>query len=129
MKKIIHLVIFMGLIIPLTAFSTAKEVIIAADVWCPYNCEPGSDKPGYLVEIVRESFKLFGNGEKIIYKKVPWTRAMLEAQKGNLSGIIGATLSESKGLHPPKEALGRYAAEFFTHKNNKFKFLNFTLII
>jgi polar amino acid transport system substrate-binding protein len=31
----------------------AQDLALRADLWCPYNCEPGATEPGYLVELVR----------------------------------------------------------------------------
>ncbi len=100
----------------------SKEVVISADVWCPYNCAQDSKYPGYMVEIVIESFKLFGSGEIVKYKILPWERAMLEARKGKIAGIIGAIDSESRGLHMPSQELGLMSAHFFTHQDSKWTF-------
>ncbi|OUR99572.1 hypothetical protein A9Q84_00700 [Halobacteriovorax marinus] len=102
----------------------AKEVVICADNWCPYNCEPSSSNPGFMVEIVRESFRLFGSGEKVVYKLLPWTRAMKEARAGTIDGIIGAIDSESVGLHTPSLEQGMMSAQFFTHSKKMWKFSN-----
>jgi polar amino acid transport system substrate-binding protein len=103
----------------------AKTIIIAADKWCPYNCDPESEFPGYMVEIVIESFKLYGNGEKIVYRTMPWSRAMIEGRAGRVGGIIGAIDSESVGLHMPDNELGVTSASFFTHNDSNWNFDSF----
>ena len=45
---------------------TAKTVVLVADEWCPYNCAPNSDKPGYVVEIAELVFAEAGH--TVIYK-------------------------------------------------------------
>jgi polar amino acid transport system substrate-binding protein len=99
-----------------------NDIIIAADLWCPYNCEPASSAPGYMVEIVIESFRLLGSGEKVIYKKLPWTRAIKDAKNGKIQGIIGAVATESKGLHMPKSELGQTTAHYFTNSKNNYEY-------
>lgn len=39
----------------------ADVVTLRADQWCPYNCVPGSDRPGYMIEIAREVFGRAGH--------------------------------------------------------------------
>jgi len=31
----------------------AQALALRADLWCPYNCEPGAVQPGYLVDLVQ----------------------------------------------------------------------------
>ena len=102
-----------------------KNIVIAADEWCPYNCIPGSDKPGYMVEIAREAFDL-DSSEKynVSYKKLPWTRAIKMAQQGLIAGIIGAIESEAEGLHVPVEEQGRMYAKFFSTKGSNWQYRN-----
>ncbi len=100
-----------------------KNIVIAADEWCPYNCIPGSDKPGYMVEIAREAFDLESSGKYLVsYKKLPWTRAIKMAQKGLIAGIIGAIESEAEGLHVPVEEQGRMYAKFFSAKGSNWQY-------
>ena len=41
----------------------ADEVVLLADAWCPYNCEPGSDTPGFMIEIARELLRHRARGD------------------------------------------------------------------
>lgn len=36
---------------------TKKKVVLGADEWCPYNCTPGSNQPGYVVELAKAIFE------------------------------------------------------------------------
>ena len=102
-----------------------KNIVIAADEWCPYNCIPGSEKPGYMVEIAREAFGLEGSAEySVSYKKLPWIRAIKMAQQGQIAGIIGAIESEAEGLHVPVEEQGRMYAKFFSTKGSNWQYRN-----
>ncbi len=74
------------------AVCPAETLTLQADEWCPYNCEPGSDKPGFMVEIARAVFEPLGHS--INYAVTNWSRAIMMARKGRIHGIIGATKSE-----------------------------------
>lgn len=79
----------------------ADEIVIAADLWCPYNCVPGSDQPGYMVEIAAKAFE--SAGHKLVYKTMPWARALAEAEAGRIAGVFGASPEEAGNLVYPKQ--------------------------
>ena len=83
----------------------AEDVVIAADLWCPYNCAPGSDQPGYMVEIAAKAFE--GAGHRLVYKTMPWARALAEAEAGRIAGVFGASPEEAGTLIYPKQPLAR----------------------
>lgn len=86
--------------------SAQTTITLRADVWCPYNCEPASDRPGYMVEIAKAAFE--ARGMRVDYRTLPWTRTLSEVREGRLDGAIGATQGsqESRGLVFGKETLG-----------------------
>ena len=74
----------------------ADRIILRADSWCPYNCEPGSDAPGFMVEIAREALGM--HGHDVIYETVTWARALEMARTGQAAGAIGAVPDEAPEL-------------------------------
>jgi polar amino acid transport system substrate-binding protein len=84
--------------------ASAQRLTVAADVWCPYNCEPGSDRPGYLVDILHEVFAPLG--VSVEYSVLPWKRALVSAEKGLIDAVLGA-VSGNRGRNIiGREALG-----------------------
>lgn len=83
----------------------ADEVVIAADLWCPYNCVPGSDQPGYMVEIAAKAFE--SAGHKLVYKTMPWARALADAGAGKIAGVFGASPEEARDLLYPQQPVGQ----------------------
>jgi polar amino acid transport system substrate-binding protein len=94
-----------------------KTMVLGADEWCPYNCIPNSDRPGYMVEIAKEVFKDY----ELIYKLHPWKRAMALARNNQIDGIVGAVDSESIGLHMPSVEQGLLDGHYFARKDVKWK--------
>lgn len=84
----------------------AETIVLRADPWCPYNCEPGSDRPGYMVELATEAFAFFGH--TVVYETVSWARGLKQAADGEIDGVIGAVPEEAPGFvfGPP---LGTYS--------------------
>lgn len=83
----------------------ADEITLAADVWCPYNCAPGAERPGYMVEIAAQAFE--SAGHKLTYKTMPWARALADVEAGKLTGALGASPEEAAGLLYPKQPLAQ----------------------
>ncbi len=81
----------------LATAATAEAVSIRADQWCPYNCEPGSDRPGYMIEILQEA--LGPHGHTIDYQTMNWARSLASAEEGSIDGVVGASTDEAPGFH------------------------------
>jgi polar amino acid transport system substrate-binding protein len=95
----------------------AQKLLIAADVWCPMNCKESAEKPGYMIEVTRHIFQK--KGIQTEYQIMPWARAIIEAEKGNINAVVGAFRNEAPGFIYPKEELGLISNAFFsTHDTN-----------
>jgi polar amino acid transport system substrate-binding protein len=74
-------------------FAGEGRLVFVADQWCPYNCEPGSDRPGLLVEMLAAAFE--PEGYEVVYEVVPWARAIEETRHGRYTAILGAARLEA----------------------------------
>jgi len=74
------------------------RLLLMADEWCPYNCEPGSEKPGYMVEMAREI--LAPHGFVVEYRTTAWARAVADTETGRIDGAIGAAPGEGTMTFP-----------------------------
>ena len=97
-----------------------QSVILAADVWCPYNCEPGDEKAGYVVELAKEAFRR--HGRTFEYRPTPWNRALIETTSGNYDGVIGAVKEEAPNLIFPNEPIGMSGVSFATKATNSWRY-------
>jgi polar amino acid transport system substrate-binding protein len=70
-----------------------QTLLVQADRWCPFNCQPGSAAPGYVVELLQHLFE--HDGVKVVYQIVPWDRAVRNAVAGKATAVIGATRAEA----------------------------------
>ncbi|UTF58642.1 ABC transporter substrate-binding protein [Gilvimarinus sp. DA14] len=94
----------------------AQSITLVADYWCPYNCEPGSEAPGFMIEIAEGAFA--AHGVKVDYRVMPWLRALHAVQKGALDGVIGASKIEAPGFVFPAMAQGRMRNGFWVAAPN-----------
>lgn len=100
-----------------------EEVIIAADRWCPYNCAPNSERPGYMVELAQSALNAIApNTYRIVYRVMPWRRAIIQAEIGKIHGVIGAVPSEASELIFPREEQGQMKDSFFTLAESEWTF-------
>lgn len=80
------------------AAADSLRIRVGADPWCPYNCIPGTERPGVMIELAREALAL--SGYVLEYQTVNWARAKIMVQSGELDGIVGmAYTAKSKELY------------------------------
>ncbi|MDG9925291.1 MULTISPECIES: transporter substrate-binding domain-containing protein [unclassified Pseudomonas] len=79
-----------ALLLCLSAAPAARgeTLVIAADLWCPINCAPGSPKPGIFVELARDIFA--EHGIAVRYETRNWARVLQEVRRGEINAAVGA---------------------------------------
>ncbi|MFO1242412.1 MAG: transporter substrate-binding domain-containing protein [Rickettsiales bacterium] len=100
----------------------AETITIAADEWCPYNCAPGSDQPGFMIEIAREV--LGKHGISVNYVNVSWSRAISDTRKKKYDAIVGATTGDAPDFVFPAVAQGFSAMGFYTAPDSTWEYHN-----
>ncbi len=99
----------------------AKETItIVADTWCPYNCNPKSPHPGFMVDIAKQAFAK--HNIDVVYSIVPWTRAIEETRKGQHSAIIGAAFGDAPDFIFPQIPQGFVQNHFYVKKGGTWRY-------
>lgn len=111
-----YLVTFCALI----SYSEAETLTLRADSWYPYNGDPKSETPGFIIEIARAVFA--ESGIKIDYQLMPWARAIKEADNGKINGIVGAAHGDVPNFVFPSEAVGLSRYAFFTLPSNSWTY-------
>ncbi|NBO19029.1 MAG: hypothetical protein EBV03_07370 [Proteobacteria bacterium] len=96
-----------------------KSIIIEADEWCPINCANGP-KPGIGIEIAKRIFEPLGYS--VIYKIVPWTKALSDVQSGKADAVVGANRNDGKGLIFPDYSLFNMSDDFYVRKGNPWRY-------
>jgi polar amino acid transport system substrate-binding protein len=115
--------IFLLLLLFVTGGANAQDskiVTLVADEWCPYNCKPDSDKPGYMIEIAKAVFE--PKGYQVVYRVMPWERAIEDTRRGNYNAIIGAMVDDAPDFVYPSESLGYTSNYFYVKKDSVWKY-------
>lgn len=103
-----------------SAFVRAETIHLVADNWCPYNCEPGSERPGFMVEIARRAFA--EEGIAVQYSTQPWLRALEDTREGLYDGTIGASKAEAPDFIFPRIEQGQMRNGFWTLADSPWQF-------
>lgn len=107
-------------LISLEGSAQEKSIIIAADEWCPFNCEVDSKKEGYVVEIIKTIYEPLGY--KITYKNYPWLETLSKLEKGEVDIVIGATRNEISNAIFPKQEIGMSEDVYLLRQDDEWRF-------
>ena len=69
---------------------------MATDPWYPYSCSKSKEYPGIFVELPEEALKSSGHKLEVIY--YPWSRAIAELRKGNITTFGSGSMQNAPGM-------------------------------
>ena len=110
--RIFFLLLLLALPLGPGAARALEPLTFVADEWCPFNCVPGDEHEGFVLDIVRRIYA--DEGYEIHYASIPWTRVLREVRSGTYDAAIAATGNEAPGLVYPVESCGVSDNAFFT---------------
>jgi polar amino acid transport system substrate-binding protein len=105
----------------------ADDIRLASDLWCPYTCEPKSDKPGFMIEIAK--MILEEAGHKVSYETTNWARAIEDTRKGKYTAIVGANKEEVPDFITPKIAIAQSDEFFWVESKSGWKYKNINSLL
>ncbi|MCL6415462.1 transporter substrate-binding domain-containing protein [Aestuariirhabdus sp. Z084] len=95
----------------------ADTLRLRADAWYPYNGNPDSDYPGYMIELADEILNKAGH--QLDYQLMPWSRSLVQARKGSIDCIAGAFRDDAPDFLYPEVSMGRDDVGFFVMEENR----------
>lgn len=114
-------ILLLALVLVFPAVSAfAATITLVADEYCPYNCVPGTERPGFVVEIAREIFG--ARGYEVEYRVMPWPRAVRAVRRGEYDAVICATPDEAPGLLYSRQEVTLCANDFFVLAGNPWRY-------
>jgi polar amino acid transport system substrate-binding protein len=117
----LFIVMLMGLtLLPVVVRAETETITIVADRWCPYNCEPGSERPGVMIEIAQKAFAK--HNISIEYLVLPWTRALDETRKNKYTAVGRAGREDAPDFVFPSVAQGHMNNVFYVKKGNPWRY-------
>jgi polar amino acid transport system substrate-binding protein len=113
-------VLGLGVAVPVGGIARADTIVLVADPWCPFNCEPKSGREGFMVDIARAIFEEAGHD--LVYETVNWPRAVKGTRDGLWTGIIGAIHGEAPDFVFPSLPLGESHNVLFLRADDPWRF-------
>ena len=115
----------LGALLLITLFShnsvQAAEVLsIRADSWYPMNGEPGTAKPGYMIELAQTI--MAHHGYQVDYQLLPWKRSLKYVNQGREDCVVGAYKADARELLFPEEPWGVDQVDFYVKKGNGWRY-------
>lgn len=104
----------------LSGQAPGETLVIAGDLWCPFNCAPDSPRPGIYVELARDIFAEAGIG--VEYRVINWARALQEVRHGHINAAIGAARSDAPDLVFTEQPVSQSRNCFYTVRENQWRF-------
>ena len=110
---------FLSLLLLFSSSITAKPVLIASDIWCPYICQGHT---GYVTELTRRAFEEMD--QQVHFLAVPFNRALKEVEQGNIDAILAVTPSNITlhQLYSDNEIIGYVSNDFYTMEESTWSF-------
>jgi len=115
--------ILLGLAVVTGGFAAEARVLrIRSDSWMPFNGDPAGEKPGYVIEVLREIFE--PQGVKIDYQIMPWTDSVKAVEAAQAEGIIGTDVTEAAKMLIGKVPIAEPIFSLFVRKDSPWKYQN-----
>lgn len=121
MNSFLKAIILSALLVVIAVQAFAAETLsVRADIWPPYNDEPKSNKPGYMIMVLMEIF--LRQGYVLDYQTLAWDESIETVRKGQFNAVIGASKDDAPDFIFPKESFGISDTAFFVKPGNPWKF-------
>lgn len=104
-------------------FSTtvySETIILTADKWCPFNCEPGSEKIGYMIEVAKVIFER--KGHNIDYQVNPWIKSIDNVRHARATALVATTKLDAPDLIYPDKSMGSNKDCFYVRSKDKWEY-------
>lgn len=94
--------------------------IAAPAYWCPYACGVTGSKSGFTVDIARAALEY--EGYRVVYKNLPYDRALREAQSGRIDAVVPAFKGETPNFLFPSSAVSLTEYCFYTPEEESWRY-------
>ncbi len=99
----------------------AETITLVSDPWCPFACEAGGAKPGYLIEIAQAALSPLGY--QVGYQNLPFLRAEKYVSRGDANALVGVIRSPKRlDWHYPALAMGDGRVCYYTRADSNWRY-------
>jgi len=94
--------------------------IAAPAYWCPYACDRAGLHSGFTVDIARAALE--SEGHRVVYRNLPYDRAIVEARSGRIDAIAPTFKGEAPGFIFPSSAVSLSEYCFYVPEDEAFRY-------
>ncbi|AUN98390.1 hypothetical protein DOM21_09230 [Bacteriovorax stolpii] len=121
MKKLLST--FILACVPLSLMG--ETIILKADRWCPFNCDPTSAQSkelGYIVEVAKLVFER--KGHNIDYQVDTWTNSIESVRSGKATGLVSTTMPDAPDFIYPAKSMGSNKECFYVKAKDPWEYVS-----
>ena len=119
----------MRLILVTLLFTTfniqAETIVLKADKWCPFNCEPtekNKNENGYMVEVAKYIFER--RGHNVVYQNQHWANAIKIGREGKATALVATTKADAPDFIYSDKSMGSNKECFYVKTNDPWEFID-----
>jgi polar amino acid transport system substrate-binding protein len=98
----------------------SETIILTADKWCPFNCDAGTDKPGYMIEVAKVIFER--KGHNIDYQVNPWIKSIDNVRHAKATALVATTKLDAPDLIYPEKSMGSNKDCFYVRTKDAWEY-------
>lgn len=117
MIKLVSLLFF---VVFVSNTQAASKIVLATDPWCPYICSADSDKPGFLIEVVKAA--LAESGYIVDFETINWARSIEQVRSGRIDGLVGTYKSDAPDFYYGQQHITLSEMCFFTQMDDDWRY-------
>jgi len=99
----------------------AETITFVADEYCPYNCTPESENPGYLVEVLQSIFQEHDYEIKYVLAN-SFDESIEQTRNGKYNAILSVLKIDVPDFIFPEHAQGVVDNVFYTRKDSTWRY-------
>ena len=102
------------------AEESLSVAIAAPAYWCPYACDAAGARAGFTVDIARTALE--AEGHEVVYRNLPYDRALLEAETGRIDAVMPTFKGEAPGFIFPAFAVSLTEYCFYAPEDEPWRY-------
>lgn len=107
-------------LILIPTMTNGETIIMMADKWCPFNCDPKSSKPGYMVEVAKIIFER--KGHNIDYQVNSWVKSIESVRNSKATALVATTKFDAPDFVYPIKSMGSNKDCFYVRSHDKWAY-------
>ncbi len=101
----------------------AETIVMKADRWCPFNCDPtslNSTNNGFVVDVAKAVFER--RGHNVVYEIDSWSSSIKSVRNGPVTALLTTTKADAPDFIYPLKSIGSNKECFYVNVSDTWEF-------